>query len=345
MSSSSPTVPLSVLDISSVDSAGRPADTLVGTRRLVAAADELGFTRFWVAEHHNSRGIAGSVPAVLLAALGERTTRIRIGAGGVILPNHPPYAVAESFRTLAALFPGRVDLGIGRSGADPVLSHALRRAPDEDFPAALEELLAFVDGDFPDGHVYQRLEALPEPPQPPRPWLLGASVRSAVDAGRRGLPYAFAHHFFNSRGTEEALRAYRESFRPSARAERPHTVVTAYTVCGETSEQARRLAAPALFPVLRLNGASPIAPLPTVEEAAAYPWTEAERAAADALLSTQAVGDAEVVRRALADLLERTGADELMVTNNVTDVEEKIRSLERVRELAPALPVPAGVSR
>ncbi|MED7955237.1 MULTISPECIES: LLM class flavin-dependent oxidoreductase [unclassified Streptomyces] len=343
MTSSSRTQ-LSVLDISSIDSAGRPADTLVDTRRLVAAADELGYARFWVAEHHNSRGIAGSVPAVLLAALGERTTRIRIGAGGVILPNHAPYAVAESFRTLAALFPGRVDLGIGRSGADPVLAHALRRAPDEDFPAALEELLGFVGGGFPDGHVYQRLEALPEPPQPPRVWLLGASVRSAVDAGRRGLPYAFAHHFFNSRGTEEALRAYRESFRPSSRAERPHAIVTAYTVCGETAEQARRLTYPALFPVLRLNGASPTAPLPTVEEAAAYPWTDAERAAADALLSTQAVGDADEVRRALADLLERTGADELMVTNNVTDVDEKIRSLERVRELAESLPVPAGVT-
>ncbi|MFD5920595.1 LLM class flavin-dependent oxidoreductase [Kitasatospora sp. NPDC058201] len=343
MTSSSRTQ-LSVLDISSIDSAGRPADTLVDTRRLVAAADELGYARFWVAEHHNSRGIAGSVPAVLLAALGERTTRIRIGAGGVILPNHAPYAVAESFRTLAALFPGRVDLGIGRSGADPVLAHALRRAPDEDFPAALEELLGFVGGGFPDGHVYQRLEALPEPPQPPRVWLLGASVRSAVDAGRRGLPYAFAHHFFNSRGTEEALRAYRESFRPSSRAERPHAIVTAYTVCGETAEQARRLTYPALFPVLRLNGASPTAPLPTVEEAAAYPWTDAERAAADALLSTQAVGDADEVRRALAALLERTGADELMVTNNVTDVDEKIRSLERVRELAESLPVPAGVT-
>ncbi|MER5353978.1 LLM class flavin-dependent oxidoreductase [Kitasatospora sp. NPDC002551] len=341
---STPPIPLSVLDISSIDTAGRPADTLAGTRRLVEAADRLGCTRFWVAEHHNSRGIAGSVPAVLLAALGERAGRIRIGAGGVILPNHPPYAVAEAFRTLAALFPDRVDLGIGRSGADPVLAHALRRAPEEDYPAALEELLRFLGDGFPAGHAYHRLEALPQPPRPPQAWLLGASVRSAVEAGRRGLPYAFAHHFFNSRGTEEALRAYRENFRPSARAERPHAIVTAFTVCGETSEQARRLAAPALFPVLRLDGAAPTAPLPTVEEAQAYPWTDAERAAADALLGAQAVGDAGEVRRALADLLERTGADELMVTNNVTDADEKIRSLERVREIADTLPVPAGVS-
>ncbi|GGY13467.1 LLM class flavin-dependent oxidoreductase [Streptomyces minutiscleroticus] len=337
---SSTTIPLSVLDIASVDSAGGPVAALTGTRELAAAADELGYERFWVAEHHSLHGIASSVPAVLLAAIGERTERIRVGAGGVILPNHAPYAVAESFGTLATLFPGRVDLGIGRSGADPVLAHALRRAPNEEFSESLGELLAFLGDGFPDGHPYQRLEALPRPPAAPRVWSLGASVRSAAEAGRRGLPYAFAHHFFNSRGTQEALAAYRDGFRPSRWADRPHAIVTVFTVCGETSEQARRLAYPALFPVLRLNGASPAVPLPTAAEAEAYTWADTERAAADALLASQAVGDPDEVRRALSDLLERTGADELMITNNVTDVKEKIRSLERVRALAPSLPAP-----
>ncbi|GAA4822955.1 LLM class flavin-dependent oxidoreductase [Streptomyces ziwulingensis] len=341
--SSSTTIPLSVLDIASVDTAGGPVAALAGARELASAADALGYERFWVAEHHGMHGIASSVPAVLLAAIGQRTERIRIGAGGVILPNHAPYAVAESFATLATLFPGRVDLGIGRSGADPVLAHALRRAPDDEFTDTLEELLGFLDGGFPEGHPYQRLEALPRPPVAPRAWSLGASVRSATEAGRRGLPYAFAHHFFNSRGAEEALAAYRENFRPSARAERPHAIVTVFTICGETSEQARRLADPALFPVLRLGGSSPAVPLPSLAEAEAYHWADTERAAGDALLASQAVGDPDEVRRALTGLLERTGADELMITNNLTDVKEKIGSLARVRALAPSLPAPGHV--
>jgi luciferase family oxidoreductase group 1 len=343
--SSSTTIPLSVLDIASVDSASSPVAALAGARELASAADALGYERFWVAEHHSLRGIASSVPAVLLAAIGERTSRIRIGAGGVILPNHAPYAVAEAFGTLGTLFPDRVDLGIGRSGADPVLAHALRRAPDDEFPAALEELLGFLGNDFPQGHPYHRLEALPQPPVAPQVWSLGASVRSATEAGLRGLPYAFAHHFFNSRGAREALAAYRENFRPSARADRPRAIVTVYTVCGEDAQQARRLADPAVFPVLRLGGSSPAVPLPSPEEAEAYAWADTERAAADALLASQAVGDPDEVRRALSGLLERTGADEVMVTNNITDVKEKIRSLERVRDLAASLPVPRhGVS-
>lgn len=342
--SSSTTIPLSVLDIAAVDSTGSPTAALAGTRELASAADALGFERFWVAEHHSLHGIASSVPAVLLGAIGERTRRIRIGSGGVILPNHTPYAVAEAFNTLATLFPDRVDLGIGRSGADPVLAHALRRAPGEGFPEALEELLGFLGDDFPEGHPYQPLKALPRPPVAPRVWALGASVRSATDAGRRGLPYAFAHHFFNSRGTQEALAAYRDAFLPSPRADRPHAIVTVFTVCGETSRHARLLADPALFPVLRLDGASPALPLPSPEEAAAYGWTDPERAAADALLATQAVGDPDEVRQALTSLLEHTGADELMITNNITDVKEKIASLERVRALSASLPAPGRVT-
>ncbi|MFD8109722.1 LLM class flavin-dependent oxidoreductase [Streptomyces microflavus] len=342
--SSSTTIPLSVLDIAAVDSAGDPVAALAGARELASAADVLGFERFWVAEHHSLHGIASSVPAVLLGAIGERTSRIRIGSGGVILPNHSPYSVAEAFSTLATLFPDRVDLGIGRSGADPVLAHALGRAPGEAFAEAMEELLGFLGDGFPDGHHYQQLEALPRPPVAPGVWALGASVRSATEAGRRGMPYAFAHHFFNSRGAQEALAAYRDAFRPSPQAERPHAIVTVFTVCGQTSRQARRLADPALFPVLRLDGASPAAPLPSLEEAAAYDWSVPERAAADALLASQAVGDSDEVRRALTELLETTGADELMITNNVTDVKEKIASLERVRALAGSLPAPGRVT-
>lgn len=341
---SSTTIPLSVLDISAVDSASSPAAALAGTRELASAADTLGFERFWVAEHHSLHGIASSVPAVLLGAIGERTSRIRIGSGGVILPNHSPYSVAEAFNTLATMFPDRVDLGIGRSGADPVLAHALGRAPGEGLPGALEELLGFLGDGFPEDHPYQQLEALPRPPVAPRVWALGASVRSATEAGRRGMPYAFAHHFFNSRGTREALAAYRDAFRPSARADRPHAIVTVFTVCGETSRQARRLADPALFPVLRLDGFSPAVALPSPEEAAAYDWADPERAAADALLASQAVGDPDEVRRALTDLLESTGANELMITNNITDVKEKIASLERVRALAATLPTPGRVA-
>ncbi|MEU6996453.1 LLM class flavin-dependent oxidoreductase [Streptomyces sp. NPDC046465] len=329
-----PPIPLSVLDIAQVER-GRPAARSLATvRELARRAEELHFKRFWVAEHHNAPGVASSSPAVLLAAIGAVTERIRIGSGGVMLPNHAPLVVAEAFGTLGTLFAGRVDLGIGRApGTDAAVASALRRLPAEAYADELGDLLSFVTGSFPESHPYRGITALPAPPAPPEVWLLGSSVSSAVMAGERGLPYAFAQHFFGARGAEEALLAYRAAFRPSVLLATPHALLTVHTVCGEDDAHAHHLAAPAVASALQVDGLVRAEPLPSPEDAAALDWPDKEREYAAELLAEQAVGGPESVRRRLGALIGETAPDELMITNNVTDPKEKLRSLERVREL------------
>ncbi|WP_019074864.1 LLM class flavin-dependent oxidoreductase [Streptomyces hokutonensis] len=338
-----PRIPLSVLDIAPVERGRTATRSLTTVKELARRADELDFRRFWVGEHHDTPGVASASPAVLLAALGSTTERIRIGSGGVMLPNHAPLVVAESFGTLGALFPGRVDLGVGRASATgPAVGTALRRgsADADAFGDDLSDLVRFVTGTFPEEHPYARLTAMPVPSVPAEIWVLGSSVGSAVLAAERGLPYAFAQHFFGARGAAEALHAYRSAFRPSALLGAPYAVLTVHTVCGEDDEHAARLAAPAVASALQIGGLARHDPLPSPEDAAAFDWPEKERAYAATLLAEQAVGGPDTVRRRLAELLGTTAADELMVTNNVTESKEKLRSLERVRELFE--PVPAG---
>lgn len=241
---------LSLLDLAPVGRGTAQADAVTAVREVASWADGVGLNRFWVAEHHGAANIASSAPAVLFAAVGAATERIRIGSGGVMLPNHPPLVVAESFGTLAALYPDRVDLGIGRApGTNPQTAQALRRSPDERFGQDLTELLSFVRGRFTGGHPYETIRAVPRPPVPPQTWLLGSSTTSARLAGELGLRYAFAHHFFGAPGAADALVAYREAFRPAEGGpSNPHAVVTAHVVCGENDEHARYLATPALAP-------------------------------------------------------------------------------------------------
>jgi luciferase family oxidoreductase group 1 len=328
-----PSIPVSVLDTAPVQRSAAAADALAATVELARRADDAGFTRFWVTEHHNSASIASSSPAVLLAAIGAATGRIRIGSGGVMLPNHPPLIVAEAFRTLGALFPDRVDLGIGRApGTDPATAEALRRVPVERFDQELDELLHFLGGTFPAEHPYHGIQAVPAIEIPPTVWLLGSSGQSALVAAKLGLPYAFAHNFFSSRGVVAALNSYRENFRPGP-LERPHSMVVVHVVCGEDDEHARWLSDPAVFQALPGGGVTRPEPLLSQQEVAAHAWTADERSRAEALFAEQAVGGPDRVRLRLADLLERTGADELMVTNNLTDPRHKNDSLARVRHL------------
>jgi luciferase family oxidoreductase group 1 len=221
--------PLSILDLATVGAGGTPAESLATSTELARRAEEWGYHRFWVAEHHGMPGVASSSPAVLLAHLAANTRTIRLGSGGVMLPNHAPLVVAEQFGMLHALHPGRIDLGLGRApGTDQATAAALRRSaevdPDE-FPQQVAELTAFLDDDFPEGHPYRRIHAIPGEANAPgagRPpiWLLGSSGFSAQLAGLLGLPFAFAHHF-SAANTVPALDLYRSSFRPSEALDRP----------------------------------------------------------------------------------------------------------------------------
>ncbi|WP_042379461.1 LLM class flavin-dependent oxidoreductase [Streptacidiphilus melanogenes] len=330
--------PLSILDLATVGEGYTPTQALTATTALAQRAEEWGYLRFWVAEHHGMPGIASSSPAVLLAHLGAHTSRIRLGSGGVMLPNHAPLVIAEQFGILHALHPGRIDLGLGRApGTDQATARALRRgagmdAADE-FPQQLSELLHFLDADFPAGHLYERLKAVPGEASAPgsgRPpvWLLGSSGFSAQLAGRLGLPFAFAHHF-SAANTVPALDLYRETFRPSEVLSEPYALIGVGVVAADEEQEARRLAGSGALAMMRLRTGRP-GLVPTPEEAEAYPYNELERDFIDAWLSNVVVGDLDQVRAGLQELRKRTGADELMVTSNIHGHEARRRSYELV---------------
>jgi luciferase family oxidoreductase group 1 len=256
-----------------------------------------------------------------------------------MLPNHAPLVVAEQFGMLEAIHPGRIDLGIGRApGTDPATAAALRRQAAalsaDDFPEELGVLMAFFQGAFPNGHPYQRIRAVPGEGDMPALWLLGSTGYSAQAAAYLGLPFAFAHHF-SPANTVPALDLYRARFRPSEALSEPYAMVAVSVVCAGTDERARWLHGSSRLSVLRLRSGVP-GPLPTPEEAAAYPYTADEAARVQTYTEAHVVGGPETVRQGLDDLLARTGASELMVTTNVHDHRERLRSFELVAEVAGA---------
>ncbi|MEU9075022.1 LLM class flavin-dependent oxidoreductase [Kitasatospora sp. NPDC048538] len=326
--------PLSILDLATVGVGYTPAEALAATTALARSAEQWGYHRFWVAEHHGMPGVASSTPAVLLAHLGAHTTTLRLGSGGVMLPNHAPLAVAEQFGLLEALHPGRIDLGLGRApGTDPATARALRRGLSEgadDFPQQLAELTHFLDADFPDGHPYARLTAVPRGDGRPPVWLLGSSGFSARLAGRLGLPFAFAHHF-SSVNTVPALDLYRESFRPSEVLAEPYALIGVSAVAADDRASARRLARSAALGMLRLRRGNP-GPIPTPEEAEAHPYSPAEADFIDGWLENVVLGAPGEVADGLEALRKRTGVDELMVTSHIHGHEARLRSYGLIAE-------------
>jgi luciferase family oxidoreductase group 1 len=330
-------VPLSVLDLSPIPSGAGPGEALRRSTDLVRRTEVLGYHRYWVAEHHNMPGIASSAPAVLIAHLASVTSRLRIGSGGVMLPNHAPLVVAEQFGMLEALHPGRIDLGIGRApGTDPATAAALRRSPDtlsaDEFPEQLAQLLGFFRGSFPEGHPYRSIQAVPGAGNMPALWLLGSSGYSAQVAGYLGLPFAFAHHF-SPANTEPALELYRQTFRPSEALSAPYALIGVSVIAADSSARARWLHGSSRLSMLRLRTGRP-GPLPRPEEAAERRWTPGERTIVAASTGSHVVGDPEEVAAGLEQLLERTRADELMVTTSVWDHTERVHSYELVAALA-----------
>ncbi len=330
---------LSVLDLAPVTQGSTPADALAHSGDLARLAERLGYRRLWVAEHHNMPGIASSSPPVLIAHLAALTTTIRVGAGGVMLPNHAPLVVAEQFGMLEALHPGRIDLGIGRApGTDRVTAAALRRNPAalqaDDFPEQFGELMAYFAGTHP------QITAVPGRGYRPAIWLLGSSDYSAYVAGVLGLPFSFAHHFA-SRNTLAAVAAYRNAFRPSEELEHPYVSLGVPVICAETSDRARWLAQPSALSFVRLRQGQPMA-LPTPEAAADYHFTPAERELVRTWTAPLIVGDPAEVRRGLQDLGESTGADELVITTMVHGHADRLRSYELVAEACDLAAAPAA---
>jgi luciferase family oxidoreductase group 1 len=321
-----PAIPLSVLDLAPVATGSTVEQALRNSLELAQHAERLGYQRHWVAEHHNMPGIASSAPAVLIAHLASVTKTIRVGSGGVMLPNHQPLVVAEQFGMLEALHPDRIDLGIGRApGTDQITAYALRRAFDpvtDDLPTLLTELLAFFQGTFP------RVTAVPGAGQMPAIWLLGSSDFSARLAGELGLPFSFAHHFM-PQNTEPALEIYRRHFTPSPWLREPYAMVGVAVVCAETDEEAHWLHGSARLSFLRLRTGHP-STLPSPEEAAEFEYTEDQRSFVDSWTASHVVGSPATVRAGLDELQQRTRADELILTTNVYDHSARLRSYELV---------------
>jgi luciferase family oxidoreductase group 1 len=335
-------LPLAVLDLSPVPSGVPAGQSLHNTLDLARAAERWGYTRYWLAEHHNLPAMACPSPEIMIAQVAGATTRIRVGSGGIMLPNHSPLRIAEAFRVLEALHPGRIDLGIGRApGTDPVTAYALRRAGQtvEDFPDQLAELLAFAGGGFPEGHPFRAVVAEPRDVPLPPIWILGSSEYGARMAASLGVGFAFARHM-NPRGAEEVMHLYREGFRPSERLARPRAILALSAVCADTAARAEELVASMGLAVIRMRSGRP-SPLPTPEEALAYPYNEAEADHIRRYRRAQVVGDPAAVRDEIADLAARTGADEVMVMTMVHDHGERLRSYELIAD-AFALGSPAS---
>jgi luciferase family oxidoreductase group 1 len=330
-------VPVSVLDLAPVPSGSSTGQALRHSIELAQRAEAWGYRRMWVAEHHNMPGIASSAPAVLIGHLAAATSTMRVGSGGVMLPNHAPLVVAEQFGMLEALHPGRIDLGIGRApGTDQATALALRRSVEalsaDDFPEQLMDLLGFFGGRWPEGHAYQQVQAIPALGNQPEVWLLGSSGYSAQVAGLLGLPFAFAHHF-SPANTEPALQLYRDRFRPSTVLSEPYALLGVAIVCADTTSRARFLHGSSKLSMLRLRSGRP-GQLPSPDEAAGYTFTPSERLTVDSFTGSHIVGDADSVAEELDALLVRTGVDELMITTNVWDHAERMHSFALVAEMA-----------
>ena len=329
------TVPrLSVLDLSPVPSGSTPAEALRATVDLARHVEALGFTRYWLAEHHSAAALACSSPELLTAHLAAVTTRIRVGTGGIMLPNHSPLKIAETFRTLHALHPGRIDLGIGRAaGTDPRTALALRESREllgeERFEAQLDELLRLLGGDPDPSLPFNGVKATPTGVPAPEVFQLVSSAESAVRAGERGLAMAFAHHFAPD-GAVAAVAAYRAAFRPSAFRAEPLALLAVAVVCGEDEAHARDLARSGELAQLRFGQGLRDLPLPSVEEALAYPYDDDERALCESARARGVVGAVTSVAERLDRLARAAGVSELVVTSSVHDPRERKASYARL---------------
>jgi luciferase family oxidoreductase group 1 len=323
--------PLSILELVRVTQETDASGALMNARDLAAHAETWGYSRIWVAEHHNMAGIASAATSVVLAHLAAGTKTIRVGAGGIMLPNHAPYVIAEQFGTLARLFPGRIDLGLGRApGTDQLTLHALRRPPEaaENFPQDVLELKAFLAPAAPG----QRIQAVPAAGTEVPLWILGSSHFGAMLAAELGLPYAFASHFAPDH-LIQALQIYRERFKPSEQLDHPHAMIGANIIAAESDAEARRLATTQQMSFTNIFRGARGLSQPPIDDIETY-WTPMEKAQAMRMLARSIIGSPDTVRKGIAALVQETRADELIVVSDVYEHIERLRSFELIGEAA-----------
>ena len=326
---------LSVLDQSPIIGSLGARRAIEETLALARRVDELGYERYWLAEHHAIAALADPCPEVLLARLGAETSRIRIGSGGVLLPYYSAFKTAETFRMLEALYPGRVDLGIGRApGGDARTAQAVGggRFPDaRDFPQQVWELVGHLDGNLPDDHPFKRVRAQPEGETAPQVWLLGSSDYSGALAAQLGLRFAFAH-FINAQGGDAVTRAYHEQYHPSAREPRPQALVCTFAICADSDAEAERLAAS--IDLRRLHMALNLdTTVPPVEEALRHQYSDEERRYVIGQRARAVIGGPAKCRREIEAMAERYAADEVMLLTITGDYASRLRSYELLAEM------------
>jgi luciferase family oxidoreductase group 1 len=325
----SPRVPLSVLDLAPIREGSTPAVALRQSLQLAPVVERLGYRRIWVAEHHNIPGVASSATSVLIGAIADATTTIRVGSGGIMLPNHAPLVIAEQFGTLAALHPGRIDLGLGRApGTDHVTGWALRRNPNGgvQFDEEVAELRAFLAPATPG----QRVRAIPGAGADVPVWLLGSSTYGAALAAQLGLPFAFASHFA-PRFLLEAAAIYRDQFVPSASLSEPYMMVGVSLLAADTDAEAQRLFTSTLQKFAWLTRGAPKGTLPPLDDMSSF-WMDGEQRAIEAQMSEAVVGGPATVVDKLSSLVARTGADEVIVATDAYDFDARVRSYEVLAE-------------
>ncbi len=326
---------LSVLDQSPIRSGGTAAEAIGETVRLARAAERLGYHRYWLAEHHSHGAFAGASPEVLIGQIAATTSRIRVGSGGVMLSHYSALKVAESFRALETLHPGRIDLGLGRApGADRLASAALATGRSgfryDDFPQKVSDLQGWLEGSLPEDHPFARVRAMPAGETAPEMWLLGTSDQSAILAAHFGCAFSFAH-FINAHGSVQVMEAYRRDFRPSARWKEPLGSLGVFVICAPTGEEALHHAASRPLTMLRSRRGEGDG-VPTPEEALSYPWTEAERAFARDIDGRTIAGDPEQVEKTLRALASEHKVDELVIVNVTHSFEARLKSYELLAE-------------
>lgn len=348
------TLPLSVLDLSPVTTATPGSAALRNSLDLAQLADRLGYARYWVAEHHNLPAIASSAPEIMIGQIAAVTTRLRVGAGGVMLPNHAPLTVAERYKVLEALFPGRIDLGIGRApGTDPVTHYALRRRLDDptadDFLERFQELLLFESRGFPENHPFRKVSAMPSDAPLPPIFLLGSSGYSAGLAAATGVGFSFAHHFSDFDPVQPML-GYRAQFKPGLR-DAPYAILAVHVICADTDAEADRLATTVDLNFARRRKGE-FVPLASPEEAARYAYTPVDLKRIAHNRERLVVGGLQTVLDRLAALAAATKADELMITSLIYDHAARRRCYEllaqgfglRTADLSPQKPLASGAS-
>lgn len=324
-------IPLSLLDQSPIRSGGTAADAINETIQLAQLGERLGFTRFWVSEHHASEGLAGCSPEVLLARLGAETNTIRIGSGGIMLPHYSPYKVAENFKLLETMYSGRIDLGVGRApGSDQFIASVLRYGspigPDY-FPNKVADLEALLRDAPPPTQGMENAIACPSVDIPPELWMLGSSEDSAMLAGSMGLPYSFAF-FINAQIRPDILKIYKERFKPSAVLDKPYASLGVFVICADTEEEAIRLSRSRDLWYVRFTSSPKGPTIPTVEEAEAFPYTEQQLAFLEQSRKQRVVGTPEQVKKKLEAMVEKFDADELIIVTITYSFEARCKSYQ-----------------